>query len=170
MSEIKIIIQTNEIDSFQIDVQKSKEFHPIKALIVVFFSFIITIIVYQLMNPATKSHLIFIGLWISCIILLSSHFYNKPKTITLKGEKSKGLEIINGSSIEFIEKKVLRDIIIHEQIQQFKVVNYLALTFNSDVAEYQTKYPPLKPIFHEFDLSMKDQQLIYQKVHSFLTE
>ncbi|EKE38102.1 hypothetical protein ENUP19_0121G0184 [Entamoeba nuttalli] len=171
MTDVNISINNPSTTTLQISVEKTKKisFFKIGGLLLV--ASVLIVYLYQV-----RTELLNYGMW--CLIGLFVYsiykFLTSINKVTIIADQSKGIELIKESTsipysnIEFIPKEVLNNVIIHEQIQIFVVETYLALTFKSKNVKYITKFPPLKPIFYEFNLSIKQKQLIYQSLHQFL--
>ena len=164
MSSSQVQITTNERD---ICITATKNGKSTGQLLIT-----IVLIVVALTNPTLS-----FAIKILAIITLILLFINMSPTntkVTLKGEKGRSIEITTSTStsksnIEFIPIDIINDIVIHEQIQAFKVETYLAFTFNPDRLQETTSIaPPLKPLFTQFNFSLNEKQAIYQAVHSFL--
>ncbi|KAL7716186.1 Uncharacterized protein QTN25_000402 [Entamoeba marina] len=124
----------------------------------------------------TDSNIVYIT-WIIGIIVLCYLCYSsltRVNEISLTGRSDKGISIQKLSTIsttgkiQFIPIQVINNVIIHEQIQPYKVVTFIAFTFLKNNVKYTTPFPPLLPIFYEFELTADQKSMIYRSLHTFL--
>ncbi|ELP87125.1 hypothetical protein EIN_496700 [Entamoeba invadens IP1] len=121
----------------------------------------------------TKLFFVTLGLLTLVSKMWISSVYS-PNKETIFIQHGKGVEvrtestIISSADIQMIPQSVICDVIIHEQIQVFNVVNFLAFSFKQDGVLYSTKFPPLRPIFSNFELNIQQKQQIYRAIHSYL--